>query len=113
MTAETQHQANRINVTLRVEPGSLGPDGLDHIEGFCQLAQCFFDKQHVGFLQWQVVPRYDKSLPELQYSVNDKLLNDAQADKMLSIIDKNTDDMDQESMEHIANLIDKYLGHQY
>jgi hypothetical protein len=29
----------KLTVTFRVGPGCLGPDGIDHIEGFCKLAK--------------------------------------------------------------------------
>lgn len=105
--------ANKVLVTVRVEPGSLGPDGKDHIESFCQLAQCYFDKHQSELLNYHVIARYDKTLPEIDYSYTDKHLNETQANKMLSVIGKDIDQMDTEVMEHIANLIDKYLGHQY
>lgn len=100
-------------VTVRVEPGSLGPDGADHIESYCKLAQCYFDKHQSEFLDWNIVPRYDKTLAEIDYSYGDRLLSENQAGKMLDVIGKDFDQMDAEVMEHIATLIDKYLGHQY
>lgn len=111
--SETSNTEQKIQVTIRVEPGSLGPDGLDHVEGFCQVAQCYFDKLYTETLQWQVIPRYDKSLPEIEYCYLNRTLNEDQANKMLSLINKDVDSMDEETMQHIANLIDKFLGHQY
>jgi hypothetical protein len=29
----------KLTVTFRVGPGCLGPDGIDHIEGFCKFAK--------------------------------------------------------------------------
>ncbi|QTH64329.1 hypothetical protein J1N51_02255 [Psychrosphaera ytuae] len=111
--SDAAQNEQKVQVTIRVEPGSLGPDGLDHVEDFCRVAQCYFDKLYVGTLCWQVIPRYDKSLAEIEYCYLNRTLNEAQANKMLSLINKDIDSMDEETMQHIANLIDKFLGHQY
>ena len=63
----------KIAVLCRVEPGCLGPDGRDHIEAFCALAQRAMQHFDVDVGTWILTPRYDKTLEEMQYSVADKL----------------------------------------
>ncbi|GAA0286578.1 hypothetical protein [Psychrosphaera haliotis] len=103
----------KLSVLVRVEPGSLGPDGLDHVEGYCVVANKYFQKLYPQLIEWQIVPRYDKSLPEIDFCLNKKRLTLEQTNKMLELIDQNEEDFESETMEHISNLIDKYLGHQY
>ncbi|GAB2992581.1 hypothetical protein [Psychrosphaera aestuarii] len=103
----------KLCVLLRVEPGSLGPKGLDHVEDYCVVANRYFQKIHNHLITWNVVPRYDKTLPEIDFFINGKHLSSEQANKMLVLINKDEDSLETEAMEHVSNLIDKYLGHQY
>ena len=65
-----------LDVTVRVEPGSLGPDGKDHVEMYCKFAQKAFNKYGAKYANWSIVPRYDKKLPEMELSLRDKRLTD-------------------------------------
>ncbi len=103
----------KLTVVVRVEPGSLGPDGQDLVEGYCEVANQSFSKIHPELIEWQVVPRFDKTLPEMEFSLNSKKLNAEQTNKMLSLIGYDEEKLEVDTMSHIANLIDKYLGHQY
>ncbi|QEP43300.1 hypothetical protein D5085_09310 [Ectothiorhodospiraceae bacterium BW-2] len=72
-----------LTILFRVEPGCLGPEGQDHIENFCRFASEAFNQTETAWLQWQITPRYDKSLPELQYKIGRKLLSQSQAAQYL------------------------------
>ena len=55
-------EEKKLTVLFRLEPGCLGPKGVEHIDNFCQLAQKEFKSFHSDFVQWTIVPRIDKSL---------------------------------------------------
>lgn len=100
----------KITVIFRVEPGSLGPTGIDHIEQFCPLAQSAFEKIDADFALWQIIPRHDKSLPELEYRLNGKGLNASQAEKYLSVFNRHIDELEEHLEENISLLIENFLG---
>lgn len=106
-------QTNNVDVTVRVEPGSLGPDGKDHVEMYCRFAQKAFNKYEAKYANWQIIPRYDKALPELEMSLANKKLTPSQSNKYLELFDESLDEFEERVMEFISNLIDKYLGHKY
>ncbi|MCK5648982.1 MAG: hypothetical protein KAI22_08895 [Gammaproteobacteria bacterium] len=104
-------QEKKLMVLFRLEPGCLGPDGKDHIEQFCQLAQQEFKSLHSDFVHWDIVPRHDKSLPEMQYKINNKKLSHDKAEKFLNIFHKNLNDFEDQLHKKLAVFIDQYLGH--
>ena len=108
MTDET-----KLDVLIRVEPGSLGPDGAEHVERFCKLAQQVMQKTQGANYMWEIVPRYDKSLPELTYYLNSKRLSHEMAEQWLEGLGTSLDEMEEASMQAISDLIDRYLGHKY
>jgi len=57
----------KLTVVVRVESGCLGQDGGKCIEEFCKVAHLEFSAIDSGLINWQVLPRLDKSLPEIQY----------------------------------------------
>mgnify|MGYP000403610622 CR=1 FL=1 len=107
------NQSITLTILIRVEPGSLGPDGLDHIESFCQFCQKVFSKTTSKNLDWQIIPRYDKTLPEMSVLLNNKHLNIDKAEQLLALYQLSFDELEENSMERISNLIDRYLGHEY
>ncbi len=103
----------KLDILIRVEPGSLGPDGLDHVEDFCLVAKQYYARLYPELANWNVVPRYDKTLPEMTYTLNGRPLSEEQIDKLLNLIGKDEEQIETEVMDYLAKLIDKYLGHQY
>lgn len=102
-------QEKKLTVLCRVEPGCLGPDGKDHIEGFCRFALMAMRSTHNAFVHWIIIPRYDKTLPEIQYLINERNLSDAQAAKYLLLVGKNASEFAIELDEKLACLIEQYL----
>lgn len=72
------HMPKKLSVLCRVEPGCLGPDGREHIEAFCTLAQQAMKHFAVDLVTWTLVPRYDKTMPEMEYTVDHKNLSRSQ-----------------------------------
>jgi len=104
-------QDKKITVVIRVEPGCLGPDGNDHVEEFCSVAQIEVEPIDSDFVNWEVVPRFDKSLPEIQYKATNKMLTHDQAAKYLELFNKKLDEFEEHVNEKLAILIDQHLGH--
>lgn len=100
----------KLTVIFRVEPGCLGPDGLAHVEGFCKYAKQAVAKIDSDFVRCSIVPRHDKSLPETEYKVNSKNINQEQANLYLKAFDKELDDFEEGLQDRLAELIDEYLG---
>jgi hypothetical protein len=101
---------NTLTVLCRIEPGCLGPDGKDHIEGFCLFAQKAMPLIAPKFVSWVIVPRYDKTLPEIQYQLNDRKLTFPQFGKYLEMLEHDPDEFSTQLDDNLANLIDRYLS---
>ncbi|MBQ4838069.1 hypothetical protein [Pseudoalteromonas luteoviolacea] len=96
-----------LYIQLRLEPGCMGPQGKDHIEAFCQ-------KENAGPWQNQfatvcVVPRYDKTLPEWEYRVKNKLLSAEQASKFISMHATTKSELEDNIESYMAEEIDAYM----
>lgn len=101
----------KLSFTYRVEPGCLGPDGDNLVDDFCRFAQRGVNDIEADYLLWELLPRRDKSLPEMQYSVQGKTLNSQQARKYLALFEKDLDDFELAMGLQIAQLIDQYMQH--
>lgn len=100
----------KLTVTFRVEPGCLGPDGVEHIEAFCKFAKQQVANLDNEFIRWVIVPRFDKTLPETEYKTNNKRLDHAKAEKYLKVFDKDLEQFEEHLQDKLALLIDHYLG---
>ena len=103
----------RLEVLIRVEPGSLGPDGKDKVEAFCTLAQRVMQQTRGKHFDWNVIPRYDKTLAEFSLRHGQRSLNSQRAEQALAYFDTTPDQLESDSMDRISNLIDRFLGHKY
>ena len=101
----------KLAVTYRVESGCLGPKGSDLIDSFCQFSQAKIQTLDADYITWNIIPRNDKSLPEMSYKVLGKVINHTQAEKYLSMFNKNLDDFEGHLSEKLSQLIDEYMGH--
>jgi len=101
----------KLSVTYRVEPGCLGPSGAGKIVQFCEYAQENIQSLDAGYIIWNIVPRHDKTLPEMQYNVVGKRMNHAQAEKYLAIFGKNLDEFDGHLVDKLAVFIDDFMQH--
>lgn len=97
-----------LTLVYRVEPGCLGPEGISQIEDFCQFAQSNISTASHDFLSMKIIPRYDKTISELQYQINQKILSQDQVVKYLSIFKQDISSIEDGFLEEIANLIEKY-----
>lgn len=104
--------SQKLTVLYRIEPGCLGPQGKQYIEGFCTMALATIGKTDNSFIRWIIVPRYDKSLPEVQYLVNDKALNREMANRYLMHFGRELEPFENTLYEKLADLIDEYMQDQ-
>ncbi|MFT2091720.1 hypothetical protein [Paraglaciecola sp. 2405UD69-4] len=100
----------KLTVTFRVEPGCLGPDGIEHIEKFCKFAKKEVAGLDSDFVRWVITPRYDKSLPETEYKTNNKRLDHEKAEKYLTIFGKDLDEFEEHLQDKLSILIDEFHG---
>lgn len=104
-------QEQKLTVVCRIEPGCLGPQGKDHIAEFCNFAQVEVEPVDADFVHWVLVPRNDKSLPEMQYKVGEKTLTHDKAARYLQLFKKDLDLFEDHLHDKLAHLVDEYLGH--
>ncbi|CAH9061308.1 hypothetical protein PSECIP111951_02461 [Pseudoalteromonas holothuriae] len=97
----------KIRLLYRVEPGCLGPTGKDFVEGFCEFANSKIKPPVYALFSF--VPRYDKTLPEREYTVANKNLSMAQVEAYLDRLDKDKDEFEEQIDELISHAIDAYL----
>ena len=100
----------KLNVLFRIEPGCLGPDGIEHVEAFCAFAKKSVARLDSDYIRWVITPRYDKSLPEMEYKVRNKVLSQERASQYLATLDKDLDEFEENLQEKLAELIDDFLG---
>lgn len=101
----------KLSVTYRVEAGCLGPDGENYIAEFCKLAQLAFQTLDSDYIDWNIVHRKDKTLPEMEYNVAGKRMNHDQAEKYLTVFDKSLDEFEGRLSDKLTILIDRFMGH--
>lgn len=104
-------QEKKLTIVFRVEPGCLGPKGMDHINKFCGLAQKKFESIDSDFIHWEIIPRHDKSLPEMQYKINNKKLSSDKAEKYLTLFDKSLHEFEDHLNTKLSLIIDQYMGY--
>jgi hypothetical protein len=101
----------KLTIVFRLEPGSLGPDGDNIIEDFCKSAQIELSNVDNEFINWEIIPRYDKTLPERQYKINNKLLSREMTKRYLELFDRHIDHFEDHLDDLLGELINQYLGY--
>ena len=102
-------EVRKILVTFRVEPGCLGPEGKSHAEEFCTYAQYEFEKTDEGYAHWRIIPRHDKTLPEMEYSWHGKKISRHQTERYLHALEHELDEFEEEVHEKLVHLIEVYF----
>ncbi|VAW66035.1 hypothetical protein MNBD_GAMMA08-1697 [hydrothermal vent metagenome] len=101
----------KLEVYFRVEAGCLGPQGEDIVDDFCATAQKAVNEINAEFVHWNIVPRTNKQLPEMEYKLNNKKLSHEKAEKYLHLFNENLDEFEMNLNDKLALLIDDFLGH--
>jgi hypothetical protein len=100
----------KLTVTYRIEPGCLGPEGSSHVDDFCVFAEERVADLDADFIHWHIIPRNDKSLAEMEYSVAKKQLTHDKADTYLRIFGKDLDEFEDHIQGECVGLINQYFG---
>jgi hypothetical protein len=98
----------KLFALFRLEPGCLGPEGKSYIEDFCVFAKAQDDA--LPYVHIEVVARYDKTLPEWEYSLASKRLSDKQLARFLALFDDNQSDFESRFEERLGELIEVFFN---
>jgi len=104
-------ESKKLLVTYRVEPGCLGPGGANLISQFCEYTQQNIQSLDADYVTWEITPRLDKALPEMQYSIVGKRMNHTQAEKYLAFFGKSLDEFEGHLVDKLAGFIDDFMSH--
>ncbi|MDM7861538.1 hypothetical protein QTP81_13125 [Alteromonas sp. ASW11-36] len=99
----------KLSILIRLEPGCLGPEGKDYIEAFCTHAKPELKRFHGGIIRWKIEPRYDKSLPEIEYQLNKTPASHNDVKTFFSEFDIAFSDFEEQLDERLAELIEHYF----
>ncbi|WP_434360440.1 hypothetical protein NF212_07970 [Parasalinivibrio latis] len=99
----------KLKVLCRLEPGCLGPNGINHIEAFCGVAQKPIQSLLGDRIEWELTPRYDKSEPEFDYVLANRLLTESQAEKYLSSLELTPEDVEEMFNERLTGYITQFM----
>ena len=110
MTGQMMLPSNKkLTVYYKMEPGCLGPDGASFIEDYCTFAQSQIAELDQYFINWVIEPRFDKTLPEIQYKINGKELAPSMVEKYLAVFDRELNAFEDHYNELLMGYIDTFL----
>lgn len=98
----------QLQIRFRLEPGCLGPTGINYIEDFCRLINQI--KFTSSFATLEVVPRYDKSLPEWEYLLKDKLISMEQTSRFLDLHDFTLDKLEEQVDHFLTIKVEQFMA---
>ncbi|MBU2970313.1 hypothetical protein KO527_13230 [Pseudoalteromonas sp. C2R02] len=98
----------KLNVLFRLEPGCLGPTGIDLIEGFCEFANSKISE--LPYASYMFVPRFDKTLPEWEYKINTRNLSNEKVASYLAIFNQVKSQFEESLEEQVTEYIEIYLN---
>ena len=99
----------KMSILVRLEPGCLGPEGKDHIEVFCLSAKSELKNFHGGIIRWSIQPRYDKSLPEIEYQLDKEIVLHERVESFFTEFNITFSDFEEALDERLAELIERYF----
>jgi len=99
-----------MTVIFRMEPGSLGPDGADYINEFCEFAQLQLQACADPYIKWAIIPRLDKSLAEMEFQLANKKLTSAKAEQYLAVFNENFEHFEEQLEDNLEAIINQYFG---
>ena len=98
----------KLHVLFRLEPGCLGPKGIDLIEGFCEFANSKISE--LPYASYLFVPRFDKTLPEWEYKINSLNLSNEKVESYLAIFSQVKSQFEEGLEEKVTEYIEIYLN---
>lgn len=106
---QTLVSAKRLTIQIRIEPGCLGPDGKAHIDTFCTAASRIFAAIEPERVQWLLLPRHDKQLPEQEFFIEGRKLTEVQASLLLAHMGLTLAALQERSDAMLAQLVERYF----
>ncbi len=103
-------QDKKLNVLFRVEAGLLGRNGEEHVEVFSRFAENELISLDSDYVHWEIVPRHDKSAPEMEYMINGKKLSHDKAAKYLEVFEQDLDEFELHLAKNLSRLVEEFLG---
>ncbi|QDE31343.1 MULTISPECIES: hypothetical protein [Shewanella] len=100
----------KLVILFRLEPGCLGPDGVNHIDTFCHVAEQALVNLNSDVCHWFLAPRFDKNLIEIQYSLAGKVLSRDKAVKFIESFSQNLDEIEERFEDKLTQLINQYIA---
>lgn len=100
----------KISVIFRMEPGSLGPEGEKYVQEFCDFAQTQLQACAKHYLIWLIVPRFDKTLTEMEFQLAGKVLNEKQATKYLNLFGEQLTHFEEQLEDNLEAIINQFFG---
>ncbi len=100
----------KMLVIFRMEPGSLGPDGREYINEFCEFAQMQLQASASAFITWSIVPRLDKTLAEMEFQISSKKLTRSKASQYLNLFGEHLDHFEEQLEDNLEAIINQYFG---
>ena len=109
-TANNFPEEKKMTVIFRIEPGSLGPDGVEYVVEFCEFAQTQLQACAEYYLNWSIVPRFDKTLAEMKFQLGNKVLNEGQVIKYLGMFNENYTHFEDQLESNLEAIINQFFG---
>jgi hypothetical protein len=110
VTANIFPESKKMTVLFRMEPGSLGPDGVQYVSEFCEFAQVQLQTCAEVYIHWEIVPRVDKTLAEMEFQLSSKKLTSAKAGQYLAVFGENLDRFEEQLDNNLEAIINQYFG---
>lgn len=104
----TQASTTRLTIQIRLEPGCLGPDGKQHIDTFCAVANRILAAIEPRRVHWVLLPRHDKQLAEQAYFLDGRPLSETQATLLLQRMGVALAPLLEQSDAVLSQLIERY-----
>lgn len=99
----------KLSIVFRLEPGCLGPKGKDCVEDFCMFARSQLRTIDSSVVNWEIIPRFDKSLPELEYRITNRKLSQDKAARYLKPFNKSPVEFEHLINSQLPKLIEDYF----
>ena len=100
----------KLLVIFRMEPGSLGPEGKEYINDFCDFAQLQLQACASEYIILSIQPRLDKALAEMEFQVSSKKLSRAKANQYLNLFAENLTHFEEQLEDNLEAIINQYFG---
>lgn len=100
----------KMTIIFRMEPGSLGPDGIQYVDEFCVFAQSQLQASAEFYLNWLIVPRLDKTLSEMKFQLGSRKLNQQQVEKYLTFFGESYAHFEEQLEDNLEAIINQFFG---